>query len=82
MNENVYYLILDSLVGKKEDAKYYLFREDRWVPDTGYVIMDRLMGYDAGEPYDSPYAMGSGSMMGEIEEISCERAMELTGGAK
>ncbi len=25
MNETVYYLILDCLVGKKEDAKYYLF---------------------------------------------------------
>ena len=43
MNEIVYYLILDCLVGKKEDAKYYLFREDKWVPDTGYMISLNLL---------------------------------------
>ena len=77
MNDTVYYLILDRIVGKKEDGKYYLYRNDEWIPDTGYVIMDRLMGYDASEPPDSPYAMGSGSMMDEIEEISYEKAMEI-----
>ena len=82
MNETVYYLILETVVGKKEDGKYFLFGENGWVPDTGSVIMDRLMGYDPSEPPGSPYAMGSLSVMDEIEEISCEKAMELTGGSK
>ncbi len=80
MNETVYYLILDTVVGKREDGKYYLFSENGWIPDTGSVIMDRLVGYDPSEPPGSPYGIGNGSVMAELEEISCERAMELIGG--
>lgn len=81
MNKNVvYYLILDSLVGKEEEGRYYIFRDGQWEPDTGSIIMDRLVGYDASEPPGSPYGIGSGSMMAEMDEISYERAMELTGG--
>lgn len=82
MNETVYYLLFDCLVGKKDNGRYYLFRDGQWYPDNGYVIMDRLMGYDSSEPDDSPYAMGNGSVMGEIEEISFSKAMEMTGGEK
>ena len=81
MNETVYYLILDTIVGKREDGKYYLFGENGWTPDTGSVIMDRLVGYDPSEPPGSPYRMGNGSVMGELEEIPCGRAMELIGGS-
>ena len=77
-----YYLILDSLVGKQENGSYYLFKDDKWCPDTRNSIMDRLMGYDPTEPPGSPYGFGSGSIMDEIEEISYEKAMELTGGTK
>ena len=82
MSETVYYLILDTLVGKREEGKYYIFREDEWIPDTGYMIMDRLMGYDPSEPPGSPYGIGNGSVMDEIEEISYEKAMELIGGSR
>ena len=69
MNEKAtYYLILDCIVGKKEDGRYFLFRNDRWLPDTESVIMDRLAGYDPSEPPDSPYRFGNGSVMDEIEE--------------
>lgn len=80
MNETVYYLILDTLVGKKEDCRYYLYYNDAWHPDTGSVIMDHLNGYDGGEPSDSPYGYGNGSVMGNIDEISYETAMEKIGG--
>ena len=48
--------------------------------DTKYVIMDRLLGFDESEPLDSPYRMGSTSVMDEIEVIPSERVDELTGG--
>lgn len=75
-----YYLIRNHLIGKKEDAKYYIFRYNRWEPDESYIIMDCLVGYDPFEPPGSPYGIGSGSVMDELEEISFERAQELTGG--
>ncbi len=75
-----YYLIKESLVGKEEQGVYWLFRDNEWVLDKDNVIMDRIMGYDPYEPSDSPYAIGCMSIMDELEDISYERAMELTGG--
>ena len=40
------------------------------------MIHDRLMGYDASEPDDSPYAMGNTDIMNKIEEITEEEAMK------
>ena len=80
MNETVYYMIYETLVGKREDGRYYLYCNDEWVRDSGSVIMDHLMGYDPSEPADSPYGFGNGSVMGDIEEISYEKAMEMIGG--
>ncbi len=80
MNKATYYLILNRLVGKKEDRMYYLFVNGEWIRDTTSEIYDRLMGFDPSEPPDSPYGMGNGSVMDEIEEITYERALELTGG--
>ncbi len=79
MKEAVYYLIFDSLVGKREDGRYYLYCNDDWVRDSQSVIMDHLMGYDASEPEGSPYRIGNLSIMDEIEEITAEQAMELIG---
>lgn len=79
-NEATYYLIMDRLVGKKEGYIYYLFENGKWCPDSRCVIMDRLMGYDPTEPAGSPYAIGNGSIMDEIEVITYEKAMELIGG--
>ena len=41
-----YYLILDTIVGKKENGRYFLFRNGEWNPDTENMIMDRLVGYE------------------------------------
>ena len=75
-----YYLILDTIVGKKENRRYFLFRNGDWNPDTENMIMDRLVGYDPFEPPGSPYGFGNGSVMDEMVEISSEKAAELTGG--
>ncbi len=82
MNKKIsYYLIKERLVGKKEDGRYYLFRNGEWVADTEKVIMDHLVGYDPTEPPGSPYAMGNFSIMDEIEDITYEEAMEIIGAA-
>lgn len=77
MKDTIYFLIFERLVGKKEDGGYFLFSNGEWIPDTGNVIMDHLMGYDPSEPEDSPYRIGNLSIMDEIEEISRERAESL-----
>ncbi len=76
----IYYLILGRQVGKEENGKYFLFRDGAWEPDRNNRILDRLIGYDPSEPSDSPYWCGCTSIMDEIEEISVEKAAELTGG--
>ena len=78
-NETTYYLILERIVGKQENGVYYLFKNGEWQIDRRCVIMDRLMGYDPSEPPGSPYGIGNLSIMDEIEEITCEKAMELIG---
>ncbi len=80
MKNTIYYLVYESIVGKKEDERFFLFSNGEWIPDSGNVIMDHLMGYDPSEPEGSPYRIGNLSVMDEIEEITCERAEELTGG--
>ena len=75
-----YYLILDAIVGKKENGRYFLFRNGEWNPDTENMIMDRLVGYEPFEPPESPYGFGNGSVMDEMVEISSEKAAKLTGG--
>ena len=75
-----YYLIWDCLVGKEEEGNYSIFRDGKWVRDTDSIIRDRHGGYDVSEPDGSPYGIGSGSVMDEMDEITYEKAMELTGG--
>ncbi|MBO6300213.1 MAG: hypothetical protein J6N53_15395 [Lachnospiraceae bacterium] len=77
--KEVYYLIRGSVVGKQEDGRYYIFRNGKWDPDRGNLIMDRLTGYDPSEPSESPYRFGNGSVMAEMDEITDQRAMELIG---
>ena len=78
-NETTYYLILERIVGKQENGVYYIFEDGEWQIDRRCMIMDRLMGYDPSEPPGSPYGIGNLSIMDEIEEITCEKAMELIG---
>lgn len=42
--------------------------------------MQKPVGYDPSEPPDSPYRFGNGSVMAEMEKITYEKAVELTGG--
>ena len=78
-----YYLIYDRIVGKREiysdrHSDNWLFKNGKWVPDTGFVIMDHLIGYDPSKPEDSPYRIGSTDVLMEMDEISEEEAMRLT----
>ena len=72
-----YYLILNKQLGKEEDGKYYLYTNGSWVPDTKSTILGRLMGFDLGEPADSPYAIGNMDIMDTIEPITEQQAREF-----
>ena len=72
-----YYLILNRLLGKEEDGKYYLYTNGNWVLDTKSTILGRLMGFDPSEPADSPYAIGNMDIMDTIEVITEQQATEL-----
>lgn len=72
-----YYLILNKQLGKEEDGKYYLYTNGSWVPDTKSTILGRLMGFDPGEPADSPYAIGNMDIMDTIELITEHQAREF-----
>ncbi len=72
-----YYLILNKQLGKEEEGKYYLYTNGNWVPDTKSTIMGRLMGFDPGEPADSPYAMGNMDIIDTIEPITEQQAREF-----
>ena len=76
-----YYLVWGKVVAKREkkDGIYedYLFKSGKWVKDEEYVIMDHLMGFDPSEPEDSPYRIGSTSVLMEMDEISEETAVSL-----
>ena len=80
--KNIYYfLVRGKVVGKREKRdEYYenfLFKSGKWVEDEKHVISDHLIGFDPSEPEDSPYQIGSTSVMMEMEEISEEEAVSL-----
>ena len=76
-NTTTYYLIRNRTLGKKEGNSYYLFKDGNWVPDTKSTILGRLMGFDPGEPADSPYAIGNMDIMDTIDAITEEQANQL-----
>ena len=72
-----FYLIYDHILGKEEDGRYFLYKNKQWMPDSEYMIMDHLMGYDPGELSDSPYGIYCTDIMEEIKEISYKKAVEI-----
>ena len=79
--KSTYYLVWKRMVAKRETCKThyndYLFINGRWIPDEDHVIVDHLVGYDPCEPEDSPYRIGSTSVLLEMEEISEEEAIAI-----
>ena len=76
-----YYLVWERTVAKRERSEKlyedYIFRDGKWLPDNEHIIMDHLAGYDPSEPEDSPYRIGSTSVLMEMEEISEQDAVEI-----
>ena len=75
-----YYLIWQRVVGKRIGINCFIFENGEWKVDTEHLIMDKLAGYNPYEPPGSPYGIGNTSIMDEIEDITYEEAMRLTGG--
>ena len=76
-----YYWINDlKIVAKEADFVSYLYdmAKKEWVHDENKCLMDRRMGFDISEPADSPYRIGSSDMMDKVEEISEEKALEIS----
>ncbi|MBR2677752.1 MAG: hypothetical protein IKE28_12720 [Solobacterium sp.] len=57
----------------------YDFDSQTWKKDENYIISDKLMGYDPGEPSGSPYGIGSTSEMEGLQRITYEKAMQMIG---
>lgn len=78
---NYYYIEDKGIIAKG----YYLsnliydFDSQTWKKDENYIISDRLMGYDPGEPSGSPYGIGSTSEMEGLQRITYEKAMQMIG---
>ncbi len=75
--EHFYYIKNRDLVGRGAGFDHQIFRDGRWVEDDGWLINDRLVGYDPDEPPGSPYGFGSLGIMDEMEEITKDEAMEI-----
>lgn len=77
-----YYLIKGKILGKRSGEKRILdrlFIDGQWRRDVYHVIQDHLIGYDPFGPDDSPYGIGSLSVIDEMEEISGEKMKEIMG---
>lgn len=75
---DVYYEITDlKLIAKLGDGPYIYDPKQGWVIDKEFRLLDRLLGYDASEPKDSPYAIGNTDMLNRVREISKEEAEKL-----
>ena len=73
-----YYLLKDSgLVAKGFGSTHWIYYDFSWLKDTKSFVYDKLIGYDPSEPEDSPYGIGSTSVMDEIEQISYAEAMDI-----
>lgn len=79
MKEKTSYFWMTDLkkFGKYDEKNYYILINGKWESDTGYIILGKLIGYDKFEPDDSPYAVGSTSVMDTIEEITEEQFKEM-----
>ncbi len=73
-----YYLLKDSgLVAKGFGCTHWIYYDFSWHKDIESIVSDKLFGYDPSEPADSPYGIGSTSIMDEIGQISYEKAMDI-----
>ncbi len=77
------------------EIKYYLILEKRlfcaiknfalelidgnWSEADYNEIGDRLIGYDASEPSDSPYKIGNSNIMAEIKKLTEEEVINKYG---
>lgn len=78
MNKITYYkMCCPSFICKADNDKYYIYKDGEWIIDKEMIVFGKLIGYDPYEPDDSPYKIGSTSVMDQIEEISEAEAFGL-----
>ena len=74
-----YYLILKNRLMCHLNNKTFEYINGKWESTSYNEILGRLIGFDPTEPKNSPYAMGNGDIMAEIEEITKEQVVEKYG---
>ena len=74
MNDKTsYYWIKDqNRFGKREGSQFYLSQDGKQIPDDEFTFLGKLLGYDKSEPDDSPYKMGSTSVLETITVLTEE----------
>ena len=76
--KTTYYWMTDlKQFGKYDGQNYYILINGKWMSDNDRIIFGKLIGYDEFEPDDSPYAIGSTSVMDTIKEITEEQFNEM-----
>ena len=74
------YYVVDDVLYCCYDYKAYIYRDGEWIAcDYIEYIADRLYGFDASEPEDSPYRFWNGAASDGIEEISESNARKRYG---
>ncbi|MDE5892687.1 MAG: hypothetical protein K2H45_07185 [Acetatifactor sp.] len=71
-----YFEIIDlSMIAKIEEHIPYIYDSQQgWIVDKEFILLDRIMGYDASEPKGSPYKFGNLDMLERVRKISREEA--------
>jgi len=74
-----YYIEKYGMLARGENEfDYDIYDAERgWISDEWSIISDYLIGFDSSEEPDSPYRIGSLSVMDEIKEIAEEQAEEI-----
>lgn len=71
-----YFEIIDlNMIAKIEEHIPYIYDSQQgWIVDKEFILLDRIMGYDASEPKGSPYKFGNLDMLERVRKISREEA--------
>ncbi len=74
-----FYLIEDNRLFCVVNNQTFELINNKWSNSSNNEIMDRILGYDSSEPFDSPYAIGNMETMCALKELTREQVIEEYG---
>jgi hypothetical protein len=79
--KNMQYYILEDqgIPAAGKDGRYWIydFEKREWAPDVHHIFSDAVMGYDPGEPEDSPYRIGNTDVIEKVKPVSYEAVRRM-----